>query len=158
VSNMTRKKRIISSGVAIIVLVVAGLVYAAWTTSGSGSGYTKATEAQELTTDDVSATTVGQLYPGGNGDVKIKINNPNPYPVLVTDVTRSGAITADATGCTTTGVSFADQTNKTIEIAANGNTSVTFNNAASMSNASNNACQGATFTIPVDLAGRSNAS
>jgi hypothetical protein len=160
VSNMTRKKRILTSGVAILVLAVVGLVYAAWTTSGSGSGYAKATDAKALTTSDVSATTQGQLYPGGTGDVEIKINNPNPYPVKVTDVTKKSgvAITADKLGCTTTGVSFTAQTGKSIEIAANDNTSVTFNNAASMSNASENACQGATFTIPVDLAGSSNAS
>jgi hypothetical protein len=152
------KKRIITGGVTILVFAVVGLVYAAWTTSGSGSGYAKATTAQALTTDDVSATTTGQLYPGGTGDVKVKINNPNPYPVVVTDVTGSGAITASAAGCTTTGVTFTDQTGKTIQIAANGNTSVTFNNAASMSNASLNACQGNTFTIPVALTGASDAS
>jgi hypothetical protein len=156
---MTTRKRIIISGVTILALATAGLVYAAWTTSGSGSGYAKATSAQALTTDDVSATTTAQLYPGGTGDVKLKINNPNPYPVRVTDVARTGAITATGgTGtCTTTGVTFTDQTGQTIDIAANGSTSVTLNNAAAMSNASDNGCQGATFTIPVSLTGASNA-
>jgi hypothetical protein len=77
----------------------------------------------------------------------------------VTDVTGSGTITANGGigTCTTTGVTFADQTGQTIDIAANGSQSVTFNNAASMSNASDNGCQGATFTIPVSLSGTSNA-
>ena len=152
-------KRIVVGGVTVLVLAAVGLVYAAWTTSGSGSGYAKATNAQSLTTDDVSATTTAQLYPGGTGDVEVKINNPNDYPVRVTDVTGSGTITANGGigTCTTTGVTFTDQTGQTIDIAANGSQSVTFNNAASMSNASDNGCQGATFTIPVSLSGTSNA-
>jgi hypothetical protein len=157
---MTKKQRIIAGGMTLLVLGAVGFVYAAWTTSGNGSGYAKATEAKALTTTDVSATTVGQLYPGASGDVKLEINNPNPYPVRVTDVAKTSGspITADLAGCVTTGVSFSDQSGKTIDIAANDSTSVTFNNAASMSNASDNGCQGATFTIPVELSGRSNAS
>lgn len=156
---MTHRKRAISIGVTVAALVAASLVYAAWTSSGSGSGTAKATSAQSLTTIDASATTTATLYPGATGNVRITISNPNPYPVRVTSVTGNGAITADAghSSCTTTGVSFADQTGQTIDIAANGQTSVTLNNAASMSNASDNGCQGATFTIPVTLAGASNA-
>jgi hypothetical protein len=166
VSNMTRKKRILTSGVAILVLAVVGLVYAAWTTSGSGSGYAEAGNALDLTTSEVSTTTVGKLYPGGTGDVKIKINNPNPYPVKVTDVTQktgtAGTITAD-NNCTPTGVSFADQSGKSILVPAkaggvDGSVTETFTNAAKMSNASDDACQGAVFTIPVDLKGSSNAT
>ena len=73
-----------------------GLVYAAWTSSGTGSGYAKAGTAQALTTVDVSASTTATLYPGSSGNVLIKISNPNPYPVRVTSVTGNGPITADA--------------------------------------------------------------
>ena len=45
-----------------------------------------------------------------------------------------------------------------IDIPASGQTDTTLNNAASMSNASNDGCQGATFTIPVTLTGASNAA
>lgn len=156
---MNTRKRVISVGAALVALAAAGLVYAAWTTSGSGSGTAKATSAQALTTVDASATTTASLYPGANGNVTIRISNPNPYPVRVTSVTGNGAITADAghPGCVTTGVSFTNQTNQTIDVSANGQTEVTLNNAASMSNASDNGCQGATFTIPVSLSGASNA-
>lgn len=155
---MTRT-RTIGFGVALLALALAGLVYAAWTTSGSGSGYAKAGTAQPLTTVDVSASTTPTLYPGSNGDVLIQISNPNSYPVRVTSISGNGAITADAghPGCVTTGVSFADQTGLTIDIAANSNATRTLTNAASMTNASDNGCQGATFTVPVTLAGASNA-
>jgi hypothetical protein len=138
-------------------------VYAAWTTTGGGSGYAKAGTAQALSTVDVSASTTATLYPGGPaGDVTIRISNPNTYPVTVTGVTGSGAITPDAghASCTTTGVSFTDQTGLTISVPAksggvNGETQTTLSGAASMSNASVNGCQGATFTIPVTLSGAS---
>ena len=155
---MSTRNRIIGAGVTLVVLAAVGLAYAAWTSSGSGSGYAKAGTAQQLTTVDVSANTTATLYPGSNGNVRIKIANPNPYPVRVTDVTGNGAITADAghASCVTTGVTFTNQTGQSIDVAANGNTETTLTNAASMSNASDNGCQGAVFTIPVTLSGNSN--
>jgi hypothetical protein len=159
VRNLSTKQRLVGSAVTVLVLGVVGLVYAAWTASGTGSGYAKAEQAQALTTVDVSASTTATLYPGATGDVLIRISNPNPYPVEVTDVTGNGAITPDAghPGCTTTGVTYTDQTGLTIDVPANGETETTLSNAASMSNASSNGCQGATFTIPVTLAGASDA-
>ena len=153
-----RKKLFVVGGI-VAGLMASGIAWAAWTADGTGNGYAKATTAQALTTDDVSATTVGQLYPGGSGDVKLTINNPNPYPVQVTSISGNGTITADSghSGCTTTGVSFANQTG-TWNVAANNELAVTLTGAASMSNASLNACQGATFTIPVALSGASNAA
>jgi hypothetical protein len=158
-THATRKRRLITGLSAMLVLGVAGLVYAAWTTNGSGSGYAKAGTAQALTTVDVSATTAATLYPGADGNVLLKINNPNPYPVRVTDVTGNGTVTADSghAACVTTGVTFTDQHSQTIDIAAGAQTQTTLTGAAHMSNASDNGCQGATFTIPVSLVGASNA-
>lgn len=156
---MKSRRRIVGVGLTVVALVAAGLVYAAWTTSGNGSGYAKAKSAQALASLDVSASTSATLYPGATGDVQLKISNPNPYPVRVTSVTGSGQIAADAAhpGCVTTGVTFTDQANQTIDIPANGTTDKTLNGAAQMSNASDNGCQGATFAIPVSLGGASNA-
>ena len=77
----------------------------------------------------------------------------------MTSVTGNGAITADAghAGCVTTGVTFTNQTGLTLDVAANGTADRTFTGAAQMSNASDNGCQGATFTVPVSLTGGSNA-
>jgi len=140
------------------VMAVAAVAFAAWTTNGSGAGYAKATSAQDLSTVDVSASTTAQLYPGGTGDVLIKIHNPNPYPVRVTAIDGNGAITADGghASCVTTGVTYTDQSG-TFDVAANSDQQFTLTGAVSMSNASDNGCQGATFTIPVSLSGASNA-
>ena len=163
-------KRRVSKKLAALTIAAAlgvvGLVYAAWTTNGTGSGYAKAGTAQALSTVDVSASTSATLYPGGPaGDVLIKISNPNPYPVTVTGVSLNGTngdIAADSghSGCTTTGVSFTNQTGLSIGVPAksgstNGEAQATLTGAASMSNASLNACQGAVFTIPVTISGAS---
>src|SRR5215210_7271536 len=98
-----RKKLVVAGGL-VAGLLASGVAWAAWTADGTGNGYAKATSAQVLTTSDASASTVAQLYPGGSGDVKVTINNPNAYAVTVTGITGNGAITADKAGCTTTGV------------------------------------------------------
>ena len=142
----TRKTRLIGAGVTIVVLGVVGLVYAAWTTNGSGSGYAKAGSAVDLSTVDVSAETTGDLYPNSN-------------PVTITDVTAgSGDVTAaDGIGtCETTGVSFLDQHGLSINVGAESDSGVIqLENAAHMSNESENGCQNAVFTIPVVLSGAS---
>ena len=155
-----RSRQLVIGLAVMLVLGAVGFVYAAWTTNGSGSGYAKAGSAQALATVDVSASTSASLYPGADGSVLIKINNPNSYPVRVTDVTGNGAVTADSghATCVTTGVTFTDQHSQSIDIAANSQTQATLTGAAHMSNASDNGCQGATFTIPVSLTGASNAS
>jgi hypothetical protein len=155
-------------GATLLALVAVGLVYAAWITSGSGSVYAKAGTSQALSTLDASASTTATLYPGSTGDVVLKVSNPNAFPVRVTGVSLNGtnaSIAADAghSGCTTTGVSFTNATGLTVDVpakagATNGSVEATLSGAAAMSNASVDACQGATFTIPVTLTGASNAS
>lgn len=160
--RLMSKRNIVAASMTLIVMVAVGFVYAAWTTSGSGSGYAKAGTSQALTTVDVSATTTASLYPGQSGSVKLEINNPNPYNVRVTAVADSGTIAADSAhdtaGCTSAahGVTFNDQTGQTLDINASSSATFTLSGAASMAASSHNACQGATFTIPVTLTGVSN--
>ena len=154
------RKRLVTLGGSLAVLVVGGMVFAAWVVPGTGQGYAKAKQALALTTDDLGATTTDLLYPGATGDVKVKVNNPNPFPVTVTAVDGNGAVDSDKASCTDvggdltkkTGVSFANQTlNSNNVVPANGSVTLTLNNAVSMSNQSVNACQGAVFTIPVSF-------
>ncbi len=143
-------------GAITLALMGVGVAFAAWTATGGGSGYTQATTAQALTTVDVSANTADQLYPGGDGDVILRISNPNPYGVDVTSITGSGAILSGIAACdASNGVTFTNQSG-TWHVNAGSTTDVTLTNAAHMSNASVDACQGATFTVPVSLSGLSN--
>lgn len=139
-----------------LVGVLATASYAAWTTNGTGTASAQAGTSSALTTS-VAAVTTGLLYPNGPaGDVKITVNNPNPYPVTITQVTGTGTVTATGgTGsCTVTGVSFTTQ-NGSFAVPANGSATFTFAGAATMSNLSQDGCQGAAFAIGVTLTGAS---
>lgn len=153
------RKRIIVVAAAALLVVAVGVAYAAWTANGTGSGYAKATTAQAVGTLDVSATTPATLYPGATGDLKLEISNPNPYPVRITSVAGAGTITSDkGAACNaSTGVTFTNQSGLTLDVPASTSATFTLSGAVAMSNASDNSCQGAVFTVPVSLSGASNA-
>jgi hypothetical protein len=154
------KRRVKKAAVGALLLSVAlasSVAFASWVASGTGSGYSKAKTAVALTTIDVSASTTAQLYPGGTGDVLLKINNPNPYNVTVTSVAANGAITSDkgASCNAATGVTYTPPTSPSLVVPAGTSVQFTLTGAVAMSNASADACQGATFTVPVSLTGAS---
>ncbi len=106
----------------------------------------------------VTLTTTGSpssaLVPGGTADVVLGVHNPNAFSVTLVSVSGGpGSITADSghPGCTTTGVTFTDQTGLNIVVAPSGTTTVHLANAASMGSSSSTGCQGATFNIPVTI-------
>jgi hypothetical protein len=153
--KLTRKTTVVA---LLLGATFAGsIAFAAWTATGSGSGYARATTAQALTTVDVSATTTATLYPGGSGPLHLEITNPNDYPIRVTDVTGNGAITASNGGCNASSVTFTDQSGLTLDVAAGASAEFTVNGAVHMDGTANDSCQGAVFTIPVSLSGASNA-
>jgi hypothetical protein len=160
IATLKRRKRLILTVGVLVAVATAGLVYAAWTANGTGSGFAKADTAKALTTLDASAATSADLYPGATGDVQVKVNNTNSFPVRVTAVTGNGAIKADAahSGCVTTGVTFTDKSNLTLDVPAGTATTFRLTGAVQMSNASDNGCQGATFEIPTALTAASNAA
>ena len=140
------------------VALAGSVAFAAWTTNGSGSGYAKATSAQALTTVDASASTSAQLYPGGTGDLVLKISNPNGYQVTVTAVNNgSGSITSDqGAACNaSTGVTFTNTSGLSLVVPAGTTQTFTLAGKVAMSNASDTTCQGAVFTVPVNLVGAS---
>ncbi len=147
--------------ITVVLALAAGVALAAWVASGSGSGYVTAVNAQHLTTVDASASTVTQLYPGGSGDVVVRIVNPNAYPVTVTAITATAPITTkppNAACNASTGVTFTNQAGLSLSVPANNGpagTLFTLTGAAHMSNATVDACQGKTFKIPVSMTGTS---
>jgi len=143
------------------VLIAVGIAIGAWNATGSGTGYAKAGTSSSLTLGDASASTVADLYPGATGNVKITVTNPNSFPVSITSVsqTASTSITSDkgSTCNASTGVTFTTQSGLSLALAANTTSTFTLSGAVAMSNASANACQGAVFSIPVDVTAVSNA-
>jgi hypothetical protein len=170
---MKYAKRIGAALLVLGVIFAAGIAYAAWTSSGTGSGSAKAATAQALGTVSADVTTIAaadKLYPGQtNGKAVIKITNPNPYPVRITGVsfdTGSYVSSDQAANCTDapatahpTGVTFNNQSALTLDVPANSaGTQFTLPaGSVSMDNTSDTLCQGTVFTIPVTLSGNSNA-
>jgi hypothetical protein len=134
---------------------IAGGAFGYFTSSGKTTGSASTGTMQTVT---VSAATVAPstpLLPGGSGDVTLKVTNPNNFAVTLVSVTATGGnITADSghSGCTTTGVTFTNQTGLRTSIPASSTTTIDLSGAASMSTASSAGCQGATFSIPVTIA------
>src|SRR5438132_1477107 len=139
--------------VAVAIAVAASVVAAYGVVTGGGSG-TGSASAGTLQTVTASAFVGGDtpnsnLYPGSPAaDVMLRVNNPNSYAVQLFSVSGNGSITADAShsGCTTTGVTFTPPSSPNVTIPT-GSSLVHLSGAASMSTASVNACQGATFSI-----------
>ena len=148
-----RRKLLLALSAASIV-IAAGVTFGSWTVTGTGNGYSKAVTSSNLTLSDASAATVGDLVPGGNGDVKVKVTNPNVFAVTITSITGNGSITSDVgAACDSSSpLTFTDQTGLSLALAAGATTTFTLAGAASMSVGAVTACQGAIFTIPVSVA------
>ena len=159
--TLKSRKKLFVAATMLAAFVAVGVGIAAWSVSGSGTGYAKASTASALTLSDASASTTADLYPGASGTVKLKVSNPNPFPVRITAVSGNGTITSDkGAACdAATGVAFVNQTGLTLDLAASASNQVLTLAAGSvtMSNASDNSCQGAIFSIPVSVTAASNA-
>jgi len=160
---VTRRK--LAAAAATSALAIGGLVaYAAWTTSGSGTGSVAARSASALVVGD--GTTSTTLYPNGKADLTVTLQNTNDYNVDVTSIAQGALVSGSASpvavsdnhnGCTAADVTFTPPTVDFV-IGAHTTYTLTLTNAVSMSNSAEDACQGATFTVPVIANGASTAS
>jgi len=152
----TRRRIAVVGSLSLVALIVAGVAFAAWTATGTGTGEAKAKTAVALTINTVAAT--ANLYPTGSAPLEFTVTNPNPYKVNITSVT-AGSITVDAghSGCNAGSVTVPGSplTMNLDVLAGATSTTQTFAGAVQMSNAANDSCQGATFTIPLTVAGAS---
>lgn len=142
-----------AAGMVVGGTLALGTAAASWKAAGAGTGNAAATSAVDLTTLDASALAPAELYPGGTGDVIVRLSNPNPFPLDVDRIDGSGAITSDAgAACdASTGVTFDDRQGLALVVPAQSTLTVTLPDAASMDATSHDACQGAVFTIPVTI-------
>ena len=158
-----RKKMLVAVVLGVITAAAAGIAIAAWSVNGTGTGYAKASTASAVTLGDATAESTATLFPGASGTAKLKVSNPNPFPVRITAVAGNGTIvttTPDAACDASHGVTFVNQTGLTLDLAANAVNQVftLATGSVTMSNASVDACQGETFSIPVSVTAASNAS
>jgi len=151
-----RRRTLLAVVGVVAAVAAAGGAIASWSTSTSGNAYSKAGTASPLVLSDASASTSADLYPGADGTLKLKVANPNSFSVRITAValTSGGTITSNVAACNSggTGVTLTNQTGLTLDLATNaGATVFSIPGGVHMSNSSDTNCQGAVFTIPVDV-------
>jgi hypothetical protein len=138
--------------VVIVVLAVAGVAAAYFTSLGSGTGTATVGSSSNVT---LHGTVAGSLYPGTSSTVSFTVDNPSPGSELVNKI-HLGSITPDAghSGCSTviTGgnpdFTMADVTANQSFPSGNGQ-AVTATGTLNMreTGVNQDACQGATLTL-----------
>ena len=157
-----KKRKLTLAAILAVTATAIGVAVAAWTTGGSGSGQVQAGSATSMTIS--AGTPSSSLYPTASSDVAATVSNPNPYKVHVSSISL-GAVSVDAghSGCNLGSVSVTspqDNGGSGWDVPAksggvNGSLNVDLTGAISMSNAANDSCQGATFTVALTATGAS---
>ena len=93
-SSEHRVRTVAIAGAAAVGLMVSGVAFATWITSGDGQGPVSSASIQPL---QVDVPALSGLYPGATSPVTVTITNPNPYPLDLVDVTA----TSDNSACYT---------------------------------------------------------
>ncbi|HEX3172803.1 MAG TPA: hypothetical protein VHQ43_01120 [Solirubrobacterales bacterium] len=153
------------AGLAIAIAIAAGLAAGAiayWSGNGSGTATTVLTDAQALSFEPGAPT--AQLYPGNDASVVIVATNPNAFFVhigslsLDTDDGEPFAVDAPHASCDISVLSFVSQDNGGAGWnvppragATDGTLAIDMASAMTMSTAAASACQGATFTVHLEV-------
>lgn len=150
---------VLAVGILGLGVLTAGTAYAFWTTTGAGTGTATSAAALPLS---VTLTASGPLHPGATVAATAVFRNPNPFAVTVTGITPGALGVEGAAGCTAanSGVRFAPATGPWSVPARSGGVDgtaagVSVPAAVSMSLTSDDACQKATFTAELTVAGTS---
>jgi hypothetical protein len=147
---------VLPSALLVVLLGLGlGVAYAYVTSTGSGAGTAAAGSMQTVTIDALPQVPSGALLPGATADATFAVDNPNPVTVTLVGVVQNGTISVNGgSGCTlaNSGVSFTNQTGLSISIpASTTDYAIDLGGAVAMASTSANACQNATFMIPVTI-------
>lgn len=144
------KRTAVVLGAAGVVLV-AGVAYAAWTSTGSGTGSVASTTSASSTISPAGGGAL--LYPGGGTDFTVTVNNPNDYPVKVDSISAGSSNTVN--GCAAGTVTSPAVAAPSGTIAAHGTGTYTLH--ATMSATATDECKSQPFVLPLTAAISSNA-
>ena len=150
--RLTRRAVVVSTSTALLA-VTAGIGYAAWSVSATGSS--QASSGSVSAGVVAVATPVASLYPGASTAVYFTVSNPNAFPVTYNAVTfGTVSVSGDPTTCNP--ATYVTTTVPTVSIAVAANTTSTVQSPAgaiTLSSSAPDACQGRTFTVVTSLTG-----
>jgi hypothetical protein len=149
-----KRLAVIASGLSVVL--IAGVAFAAWTASGTGSGTAKALSAQTVTVQ--ASTGTADLYPGSTGAVYFTLNNTNPYSITFDKVTAASVTSSsDEVACPNANLSINPSLPVTgLTLAVGANTTSAPEHVADLVKLAHTApdgCQGKSFTISLTLTG-----
>jgi hypothetical protein len=154
-----RTRSILSAAAVAAIVVNAGAAWAYWKVTASETGGARSGTAVKLTLRG-RADLNRPLTPGGTGNLTVTLTNDNNFPITITSVSPGpGNAVADDehrdAGCRdNTGVSLT-RTAFAVSLDVPKNTIGAFSipDGLRMAASSDKACQGATFTVPVQVSG-----
>src|SRR5207247_8047513 len=122
---------------------------------GSGPATAKGGTVQTLTISPGVSNGQAKCYPGSPCDAVARVSNPNSALTItqITTPTSGGAGSTSDPACPASALSVNPQSGLSIPLAA-GSSEVILPNAFSMDSQAPNACQGATFEVPLRLIAR----
>jgi hypothetical protein len=146
------KRRLLVSFVAAASVFGGGIAYAAWSSTGAGSGTAQATTSANSVI--AAGTSAADLYPGAVKTITVTVSNPNAYPVLVNSISAgssalvngscaAGTVTSDIRPTDATGLLQSNGSTKQIAAAGSGTYILTTRMAA----AAAETCKLQTFTL-----------
>jgi hypothetical protein len=153
-----RTRAILSVAAAAAVVVNAGAAWMYWRFTGSETGHAASGATIELALRARSDLN-RPLLRGQDGSLTVTVTNDYDFPIRITSVTAgSGNIVADTehrdAGCRDTRVEITQtQFPVSWEVPRNTIGAFTIPKALTMRVDSNQACDGATFTVPIQAAG-----
>ncbi|HEX6489404.1 MAG TPA: hypothetical protein VF137_11120 [Candidatus Dormibacteraeota bacterium] len=156
---MKSRKLVISLAAATSgVLLGAGVAFAVWSASGSGTGTAAATVAQGVTLIGVTPTGANAtLYPGGPASaVYFQVSNPNPYAITITGVSWGTPVSNSTAQCANTNISLVGSPPSAVSISVPANaTSATLNvpGVLVLAHSAPDGCQGVSFNVPMTVTG-----
>lgn len=149
---MRKTKRTAVVGIAALGLIGGGVALAAWTATGTGQGDATATSAKDLIVNVGSAT---GLYPTGSENVSFTVRNPNPYQVTLTNAHPTNFTVDAAHSACNVGASISAADVALTDVLAASTTGAAHTVVVEMDNDAIDACQGATFSFDLVVAGAS---
>lgn len=142
--SATLKRRVTALATSIMVLLVAGVAFAAWTSTATGSGSAESLDHVDNFVGIVSTTAAADLYPGDTAELVVTVTNDQDYPVTVDAI--SAGVSNAAGDCAAESVTTAATTpGDTLAAGASDD----FTLVATMKGGAAEACADKTFTIPV---------
>jgi hypothetical protein len=147
-----RHKKLLIIPLLVGAALASGFAFAAWTSSGSGTGEAQSTTSINSVIAPGSSTP--DLYPGATSSVTVTVSNPNPYPIVVNSISAgssgvvntscvAGTVTSDARAVDATGLF---QTGDAVKVIAAGG-SGTYTLVTHMTAAAVDACKSQTFSM-----------